>query len=226
MPRENHRGGIGDAVGSADGASSRVKWLVYEDGMELGSALLAGRGLRWRVGWSGGVRCTSANGRLQKEDTPSSASGEGKPPKEPTTPSSAPSGYSALQAAVNDMMRRALEEDQYSALGSVVDTDSSDEEEEDQSEGGIAAIRWNHRPKRGYTSEELNAHKPWVDTSTKKLDRHAIVTAMRKHLRVEGMKSVRNFDGGAFLDDAEDYLERGGGGGSGRSATAMNGKRL
>ena len=121
-------------------------------------------------------------------------------------------------------MRRALEEDQYSALGSVVDTDSSDDEEEDQSE--VSAIRWNHRPKRGSSSEELDAAKPWVDTSTKKLDRHAIVTAMRKHLRVEGMKSVRNFDGGAFLDDAEDYLERGGGGRSGRSATAMNGKRL
>jgi hypothetical protein len=31
--------------------------------------------------------------------------------------SSMPLGYSAQQAAVNDMMRRALEEDQYSALG-------------------------------------------------------------------------------------------------------------
>lgn len=28
-----------------------------------------------------------------------------------------PPGYSAQQAAVRDMMRRALEEDQYSALG-------------------------------------------------------------------------------------------------------------
>jgi hypothetical protein len=40
-------------------------------------------------------------------------------------------GYSAAQTAVNDMMRRALEENQYSALGSVVDTDSSDEDEMD-----------------------------------------------------------------------------------------------
>jgi hypothetical protein len=35
-----------------------------------------------------------------------------------STPSSThPPGYSAQQAAVRDMMRRALEEDQYSALG-------------------------------------------------------------------------------------------------------------
>ena len=43
-------------------------------------------------------------------------------------PADAGGGYSAAQTAVNDMMRRALEEDQYSALGSVVDTDSSDDD--------------------------------------------------------------------------------------------------
>ena len=47
-----------------------------------------------------------------------------------TAAASTTAGYSAQQAAVNDMMRRALEEDQYSALGSVVDTDSSDDEDD------------------------------------------------------------------------------------------------
>eukprot|EP00816_Leptocylindrus_hargravesii_P007090 CAMPEP_0196824626 /NCGR_PEP_ID=MMETSP1362-20130617/92590_1 /TAXON_ID=163516 /ORGANISM="Leptocylindrus danicus, Strain CCMP1856" /LENGTH=411 /DNA_ID=CAMNT_0042204945 /DNA_START=53 /DNA_END=1288 /DNA_ORIENTATION=- len=36
--------------------------------------------------------------------------------------------YSAGQVAINDMMRRALEEEQYSALGSIIETDSSDDE--------------------------------------------------------------------------------------------------
>ena len=36
--------------------------------------------------------------------------------------------YSAGQNKINDMMRRALEDEQYSALGSIVDTDSSDDE--------------------------------------------------------------------------------------------------
>ena len=37
-------------------------------------------------------------------------------------------GLSAAQMAVNEQMRRALEEDQYSANGSIVDTDSDDED--------------------------------------------------------------------------------------------------
>ena len=37
------------------------------------------------------------------------------------------------------MMRRALEEDQYSALGSVVDTDSSDDEDDEDAEGAEGA---------------------------------------------------------------------------------------
>ena len=53
-------------------------------------------------------------------------------------------------------MRRALEEDKYSALGSVVNTDSSDNDDHGNgNESGIAAIRWNHRPKRGPSSEGL-----------------------------------------------------------------------
>merc|ERR1719410_2961662 len=41
------------------------------------------------------------------------------------------SSYTAAQNAVNDMMRRALEEDQYSALGSIVDTSTSDSEDDE-----------------------------------------------------------------------------------------------
>ena len=37
-------------------------------------------------------------------------------------------GISAAQLAVNEQMRRALEEDQYSANGSIVDTDTDDED--------------------------------------------------------------------------------------------------
>ena len=37
-------------------------------------------------------------------------------------------GLTAAQMAVNEQMRRALEEDQYSANGSIVDTDSDDDE--------------------------------------------------------------------------------------------------
>lgn len=40
----------------------------------------------------------------------------------------APAGMSAAQLAVQEQMRRALEEDQYSANGSIVDTDTDDDE--------------------------------------------------------------------------------------------------
>ena len=154
------------------------------------------------------------------------------------------------------MMRRALEEDKYSALGSVVDTDSSDDDEgsghhNHDKDAELEAIRWNHRPKRSNSgsgndngAEEtgegggdgdggdgatnaVGAKPSWMGSTTTKLDRHAIQSAMRKHLRLEGMKSVRNFDEGTFVDDAEDYLERCGGGGGGSAAFANNngGKR-
>lgn len=149
----------------------------------------------------------AASNQSQTQSNAASAQSQAHPP-----------GYSAQQAAVNDMMRRALEEDQYSALGSVVDTDSSDDEDGNKDEdGGLEAIRWNHRPKRGNSnSGGEDNQQPWMGTIATKLDRHSIQAAMRKHLRLEGMKSVRNFDDMAFLDDAEDYVERGGGGGSKR----------
>ena len=116
------------------------------------------------------------------------------------------------------MMRRALEEDQYSALGSVVDTDSSDDDGGDEEDYYESSIRWNHRPKRNSSSGDVagSKHQPWMNnkgtTTQKKVDRNTIMIAMRKHLRLESMKSVRNFDGTAFMEDAEEYLVRGGSG--------------
>ena len=92
-------------------------------------------------------------------------------------------GYSAQQAAVNDMMRRALEEDQYSALGSVVDTDSSDDEE--------------YTPRRNVIGNPI-------------MNRNTLLVAMKRHMRMEAMNAVSNFDGKTFLEDAEEYVERGG----------------
>ncbi|KAL7532377.1 hypothetical protein ACHAWF_004115 [Thalassiosira exigua] len=124
-------------------------------------------------------------------------------------------GYSAQQAAVNDMMRRALEEDQYSALGSVVDTDSSDDEEEGMIDGvGLAVARWNRRPRRSSSQEacdETASTAPTRPTPPPRLDRNALASAVRRHLRLEGARSVRNFDCGSFREDAEGFLRRGGG---------------
>jgi len=126
------------------------------------------------------------------------------------------------------MMRRALEEDQYSALGSVVDTDSSDDDDDEEddkydkfnasigSSGDESIQRRNHRPSRSSNSlGELGlspAERAWLNsssttssstTTTTKINRNSIMMAMRKHLAREGMKSVRNFDGSAFLNDVD-----------------------
>ncbi|KAK1736934.1 cobyrinate a,c-diamide synthase [Skeletonema marinoi] len=89
-----------------------------------------------------------------------------------STPASS-TGYSAQQAAVNDMMRRALEEDQYSALGSV-----------------------DYNPRLGVGKPILN--------------RNTLLVAMKRHMRMEAMNTLSNFDGKSFLEDAEEYVERGG----------------
>jgi len=68
---------------------------------------------------------------------------------------------STAEAAVQDMMKIVLEEDQYSALGSVVDTDTSDEENDE------------------------NDHHDQYPT---KLDRSMILSAMRRRLRLDGMR--------------------------------------
>ena len=109
--------------------------------------------------------------------------------KQSTSKSSSAPAFSTQQAAVNDMMRRALEEDQYSALGSIVDTDSSDD---DDDEG------YNNHPRRSNI-----IGKPI-------LNRNTLAVAMKRHMRMEAMNALSNFDGKAFLEDAEEYIERGG----------------
>ena len=99
-------------------------------------------------------------------------------------------GYSAAQIVVNDMMRRALEEDQYSALGSVVDTDSSDEEDDDRNILMITSGATSSKRSGSVSAREDN-------TSLVRLDRNVILSAMRKRLRIEGMKSA---GGGNVID--------------------------
>ncbi len=70
-------------------------------------------------------------------------------------------GLTASQMAVNEQMRRALEEDQYSANGSIVDTDSDDDELEYM-----------------YKGQSL------------RLDRAYLVQAARKHLWLERYATI------------------------------------
>lgn len=127
---------------------------------------------------------------------------------------------SVQQAAVNDMMKRALEEDKYSALGSVVNVNSDDSSDDDDDDEGDTNneveeddeddIRWNHRPKRSNSSSSDVADKPWGATKEKqKVDRTTLQLALRKHIRLESQKSVRNFEERTFFTDAEDYLVSG-----------------
>jgi len=97
--------------------------------------------------------------------------------------------YSAAQAAINEMMRKALEEDQYSALGSIVDTDSSGDEEE--MSGRVLTVRASGLPRR------VGRKAPGPPTSTANttgiaevnLDRSLLRNAMRKRLRIEEIRS-------------------------------------
>lgn len=106
-------------------------------------------------------------------------------------------GYSAAQAAVNDMMRRALNEDQYSALGSVVDTDSSDDEAD-----GAALLA----PTGAVASGGVSAAAAAVTSQPARLDRSVLLSACRKHLRMEGMRgsggNVIEASVGSIPDDA------------------------
>ncbi len=121
--------------------------------------------------------------------------------------------YSAAQNAVNDMMRKALEEDQYSALGSVVDTDSSDEDEYNavliptlynrkdtthktaltDSYSATMPITHSRRSTAINPSTSLNALSrttvvPTTQTTYTRLDRSCLIQAMKKRARME----VRN----------------------------------
>ena len=81
---------------------------------------------------------------------------------------------SAAQTAANEQMRRALEDDAYSALGSIVDTDTDDDDHDYRSRGG-----------------------------TVRLDRTALLGAMRKRLWVERMSGNTGNVVGTEDDDAK-----------------------
>jgi len=117
-------------------------------------------------------------------------------------------GLSNAQAAVDDMMRRALEEDQYSALGSVVDTDSSDDDESDCN----AYVTY------GNSHRHLNnsgSHEPTGNMV--RLDRNLILNSMRKKVMLEGMRGSSNvIDGkkrsiGSMLAEDHNFGETAGG---------------
>jgi len=74
--------------------------------------------------------------------------------------------YSAGQVAINDMMRRALVEEEYSAIGSVVDTDTSDEEEDELVKGIDRASILSAFRKNIYR-EKIDKKKPFVKKETR-----------------------------------------------------------
>jgi len=80
-----------------------------------------------RRGNPGGMGMSSASA----ENNNSGSGGNSNNSKEPV---------SAAQVAVNEQMRRALEEDQYSAVGSVVDTDSEEEENHYRTRSGMVRL--------------------------------------------------------------------------------------
>lgn len=84
-------------------------------------------------------------------------------------------GLSPAQLAVNEQMRRALEEDQYSANGSIVDTDSDDDD-----------------------------HQHVYKGQSIRLDRNYLLQAARKHLWLERHgNSGSGASIGAGADDPE-----------------------
>jgi len=84
------------------------------------------------------------------------------------------SALSAAQQSVNEQMRRVLEEDQYSAMGSIVDTDS---DEEDQYVYGDDSLR---------------------------LDRKTIQLAARKYALMESKRSQKATGQGGEEEDEDD----------------------
>lgn len=94
-------------------------------------------------------------------------------------------GLTRAQAAVNDMMRQLLEEDKYSVQGSIVDTDSSDEEEDERAVYAITGGAGSS--KRGIYAEG--------EATLINLNRAVVTRAARKRLRIEGMRGVMDTTG-------------------------------
>ena len=72
---------------------------------------------------------------------------------------------------------------------SIVETDSSSDDESVQS---TVLLRRNNKFNKA------------------KLDRNFLLANVKKHMRVEGLKNVENFDEAVFLEDADDFCEGGG----------------
>ena len=160
------------------------------------------------------------------------AAGSGKKPKKPKAGSLADSGsapYSAAQAAVNEMMRKALEEDQYSALGSIVDTDSDDDDvgavakstmivdtatiPAPNSGGGAAAAVAAAAAAADPTSRSARTSPVPMPSSSAggsastavRLDRTMLQAAMKKRLRIEEQNSApRTITDDIYLSGDED----------------------
>ena len=77
-------------------------------------------------------------------------------------------------------------------LQSIVETDSSSDDESVQS---TVLLRRNNKFNKGCKV---------------KLDRNFLLANVKKHMRVEGLKNVQNFDEQVFLEDADDFCEGGG----------------
>jgi len=90
-------------------------------------------------------------------------------------------------------MRQLLEEDKYSQKGSIVETDSSDEEDDERTIFAIAsgASTSNATSKRGQHQYQADA-----TISMLRLDRNTLARAMRKRLRIEELRGVMDTSGG------------------------------
>ena len=146
--------------------------------------------------------------------------GSGKKPKKPKAGSldggSAP--YSAAQAAVNEMMRKALEEDQYSALGSIVDTDSDDDDDVGAVAKSTVIVNAASIPapttsggadapfKGARTSPvPMPSSAAGAASTAVRLDRNVLQAAMRKRLRLEEQKAApRAITDDIYLSGDED----------------------
>ncbi|GFH45608.1 hypothetical protein CTEN210_02082 [Chaetoceros tenuissimus] len=101
---------------------------------------------------------------------------------------------SKAQTAVKDMMRQLLEEDKYSVPGSIVDTDSSDDEDDERN---VYAVSGGHHKRGMYDAE---------DATKIRIDRSVIVRAARKRLRIEGMKGVMDTSTGGVRKRANSVI--------------------
>lgn len=95
--------------------------------------------------------------------------------------------HSPAQAAVEDMMRQLLEEDKYSQKGSIVETDSSDDEDDERTIFAIASGTASSSKRGTYGAD--------ATISMLRLDRATITRAMRKRLRIEEMRGVMDTSG-------------------------------